>query len=93
MKETTKISFEMVKIGNDYIVCQNSIFINGRIPNWVMLGEFLFKKEDSNLPELIENIKDDKMYLVELEIWVDSDDYRHWIDFKVLKAIIIKNTY
>jgi hypothetical protein len=51
--------------------------------------EFLFKKEDSNLPELIDNMESGKMYQVELEIWVDSDDYREWIDFKVLDSGLV----
>ena len=54
-----------------------------------MLDEFLFKKENSNLSELIENMGSGKIYRVELEIWVDSDDYRHWIDFKVLDSGLV----
>lgn len=36
-----------------------------------------------------ENMESGKMYQVELEIWVDSDDYRHWIDFKVLDSGLV----
>jgi hypothetical protein len=84
MAKKTKIIFEMINLDDDYIVDPNSIFINGWILNWQMLDEFLFTKENSNLHELIENMESGKMYQVELEIWLDSDDYRHWIDFKVL---------
>lgn len=89
MAEKTKLTFEMINLDDDYIVDPNSIFINGWLPNWQMLDEFLFKKEDSNLSELIENMESGKMYQVELEIWVDSDDYRHWIDFKVLDSGLV----
>lgn len=85
----TKLIFQMGKFNDDYIVDPNSIFINGYIFNWDMLGDFLFKKEDSNLPELIENMEDSKMYEVELDTWIDSDDFRHWIDFKVVQYGII----
>lgn len=84
--QRTKLTFEMINIDDDCIVDPNSIFINGWIPNWQMLDEFLFKKEDSNLPELIESMEGSKMYQVELEIWLDSDDYRHWIVFEVLDS-------
>ena len=87
--QRTKLTFEMINLDDDYIVDPNSIFINGWLPNWQMLDEFLFKKEDSNLPELIESMESGKMYQVELEIWVDSDDYRHWIDFKVLDSGLV----
>lgn len=89
MAKRTKLTFEMINLDDDYIVDPNSIYINGWLPNWQMLDEFLFKKEDSNLPELIDNMKSGKMYQVELEIWVDSDDYRHWIDFKVLDSGLV----
>lgn len=89
MAERTKLTFQMINFDDDYIVDPNSIFINGWLPNWQMLDEFLFKKEDSNLPELIDDMKSGKMYQVELEIWVDSDDYRHWIDFKVLDSGLV----
>jgi hypothetical protein len=89
MTERTKLVFEMINLDDDYIVDPNSIFINGWLPNWQMLDEFLFKKEDSNLPELIDNMESGKMYQVELEIWVDSDDYRDWIDFKVLDSGLV----
>lgn len=89
MAQKTKLIFEMINLDDDYIVDPNSIFINGRLPNWLMLDEFLFKKENSNLPELIENMESGKIYRVELEIWVDSDDYRHWIDFEVLDSGLV----
>jgi len=89
MAERTELTFEMINLDDDYIVDPNSIFINGWLPNWQILDEFLFKKEDSNLPELIDNMESGKMYQVELEIWVDSDDYRHWIDFKVLDSGLV----
>ncbi len=84
--EKTKLIFEMINFDDDYIVDPNSIFINGYVPNWTMLDDFLFQKDDSNLPELIENMVSGEMYQVELEIWEDSDDYRSWIDFKVLDS-------
>ena len=89
MAKRTELTFEMINLDDDYVVDPNSIFINGLLPNWQMLDEFLFKKEDSNLPELIENMESGKMYQVDLEIWVDSDDYRHWIDFKVLDSGLV----
>ena len=89
MEGRTKLIFEMINLGGDYIVDPNSIFINGWLPNWQMVNEFLFKKIDSNLPELIQNMESGKMYQVELEIWLDSDDDRYWIDFKVLDSGLV----
>lgn len=89
MKENTKLNFEMINLDDDYIVDPNSIFINGWIPNWNMLDDFLFSKEESNLPELIENMESGKTYQVQLEIFIDSDDYRSWIDFKVLDSSLV----
>ena len=79
----------MINFDDDYIVDPNAIFINGVIPNWTMLEDFLFKKEDSYLPELIENMESGKTYQVELEIWEDSDDYRSWLDYKVLNSYLV----
>jgi len=31
-------------------------------------------------------MEDSKMYEVELDIWIDSDDFRSWIDFSVLQS-------
>lgn len=89
MSVKTKLIFEMINFDDDYIIDPNSIFINGWLPNWQILEEFLFKKEDSNLPEIIENIESGKMYQIELEIWEDSDDYNTWIDFKVISCNIL----
>lgn len=80
----------MIKQGEDFFVDPNSIFINGYVFNWQMLNDFLFKKEDSNLPEIVENMIDSKSYEVELEIWEDSDDFRAWIDFDILSTSFLK---
>jgi hypothetical protein len=88
-RQNTKLTFEMINFDDDYIVDPNAIFINGVIPNWTMLEDFLFKKEDSYLPELIENMESGKTYQVELEIWEDSDDYRSWLDYKVLNSYLV----
>ena len=85
----TRLLFQMGKFDEKYIVDPNSIFINGWIYNWRMLTEFLFEEKDSNLPELIENMEDSKMYEVELDIWIDSDDFRSWIDFSVLQSGVV----
>jgi hypothetical protein len=90
MKTKTKLLFQMIKQGEDFFVDPNSIFINGYVFNWQMLNDFLFKKEDSNLPEIVENMIDSKSYEVELEIWEDSDDFRAWIDFDILSTSFLK---
>lgn len=87
--EKTKLNFEMINLDNDFIIDPCSIFINGFIPNWIELEKFLFHKEDSNLPELIENIESGKTYYIELEIWEDSDDFRSWLDFKVISTELV----
>ena len=89
MARKTKIIFEMSKIDDVCIVYPNSIFINGWIPNWHMLNDFLFQKENNNLNELIQDMQEKKIYQVELEIWIDSDDFRDWIDFKVLDSGLV----
>ena len=88
-KQDTKLTFEMIKLDDDFIVDPNSIFINGWIPNWKHLEEFLFEKKDSNLSELIEDIESGKMYQVELEVWTDSDDFGSWIDYRVLDSCLV----
>jgi len=85
----TRLLFQFGKFGDSYLIDPNSIFINGWIFNWQMLNDFLFKEEESNLPELIEHMADSKMYEIELDIWQDSDDYRSWIDFSVITYSII----
>lgn len=84
--ERTKLSFEMFKMDNSCIVDPNSIFINGYLPHWTMLNDFLFEKEGSYLLEMIDDMNNSKSYFVELEILEDSDDYRFWIDYNVVKV-------
>lgn len=85
MPKKTHLIFEMY----DYIVDPNSIFINGWLPNWQMLDAFLFA-ENSDLNEITGDLNvSEKTCRVELNIWVDSDDFTNWIDFDVLSVNLV----
>lgn len=79
----------MGKFNDNYFVDPNSIYIAGWIHNWQMLSDFLFEEENSILPELIENIEENKMYEVDLDTWLDSDDDKSWIEYSINNAELI----
>lgn len=85
MKKTVLI-FKMFRILESYVVDPNSIYIGGWF-NWNLVNDFLFgEKEQSNLPELIDGMPENVPFEIELEVWEDSDDYRSWLDFKVINT-------
>ena len=70
MAERTKLIFEMINLDDDYIVDPNSIFINGWLPNWQMLDEFL-----------LNNTQDLKEYknVNDFPIWNTSEKVDKWL--------------
>lgn len=83
----TRIEFNLIKIGEDsYTIDPNSFAMDGKI-GWNYLEEFLWKETDW-YAEVWNDENNEKLdsccRQVIMEVWLDSDDYRSWIDFKVL---------
>lgn len=78
----TIIQFEIVKLSeNNFVIDPTAIYIRGWF-NHNMLNELL--TSENYLNDLGEGMEEGKTKTMTLEIWEDSDDYRSWIDYKVL---------
>lgn len=85
--KNTLITFDLIKIGNDYIVDPNSLYVSGYF-NWYMLNDFLFESKDSCLSDIAEELKITELSTeVTLEMWVDNDEFRSWIDYNIIHQI------
>lgn len=80
MKTITQ--FEIVKLSeNNFVVDPNAIYVRG-VFNLNMLNELFTDKNYLN--DLGEGMEEGKTKTMTLEIWKDSDDYRSWLDYKIL---------
>lgn len=78
----TIIQFEIVKLSeNNFVIDPKAIYVRGWF-NHNLLNELL--TSENYLNDLGEGMEEDKTKTMTLEIWEDSDDYRSWIDYKVL---------
>jgi hypothetical protein len=81
----TTIQFDIIKVDENgkifTYLSSNKIFIDGWV-NIHLLNEFL--SSDDYLSELTEDIEIRNTKTMTLEIWEDSDDYRSWLDYKII---------
>ena len=79
----TIVQFDLIKLGeNSFCVDPNEIYVKGFF-NLNMLNEFL-TDEENYLKYIREDLEEGKPKTTIVEIWEDSDDYRTWIDYKLL---------
>lgn len=78
----TIIQFQLVRFDeNEYAVIPDTLYVFGWI-NFNMLVELITS------PDYVNNIRDDieigSNKITTLEVWEDWDDYRSWLDYKLL---------
>lgn len=78
----TIVQFDLIRLGKkDYCTDPNTLYVFGFI-NFNML-EKLMTSEDY-LNDMVDNLEVGKPKTVTMEVWEDSDDYRTWLDYKML---------
>ena len=90
--KNTIIAFDLARLADtEFVLDPNSFAMNGMI-GWHYLDEFLWKETDW-YAEVWDNKKNEILDScakhVIMEIWLDSDDYRSWIDFEVINELNI----
>lgn len=78
----TIVQFDLIRLGeNDYCTDPNTLYVFGFI-NFNMLEELMTSADYLN--DMVENLEIGKPKTVTMEVWEDSDDYRTWLDYKLM---------
>ena len=78
----TIVQFDLIKLGEkDFCTDPNTLYVFGYI-NFNMLEELMTSPDYLN--DMCENIEIGKPKEITMEVWVDSDDFRTWLDYKLL---------
>lgn len=78
----TIVQFDLIRIGdNDYCTDPYSLYVFGFI-NFNMLEELMTSEHYLN--DMVENLEIGKPKTVTMQVWEDSDDYRTWLDYKLM---------
>ena len=78
----TIVQFDLIKLGeNNYVTDPASLYVFGFI-NQNMLEELMTSPDYLN--DMVEGLETGELKTVTMEVWEDSDDYRTWLDYKLL---------
>ena len=78
----TIVQFDLIRLGeNDYYTDPSTLYVFGFI-NFNMLKELMTSADYLN--DMVEKLEIEKPKTVTIEVWEDSDDYRTWLDYKLM---------
>ena len=78
----TILQFDLFRDGEDsFFTDPTCVFINGYF-NWIMVDDFLTNID--YLRYIDESLEVGQCSNVTVEIWEDCDDYRSWLDYRVV---------
>ena len=78
----TIVQFDLIRLGeNDYYTDPSTLYVFGFI-NFNMLEELMTSADYLN--DMVEKLEIEKPKNVTIEVWEDSDDYRTWLDYKLM---------
>jgi len=78
----TIVQFDLIKLGeNNYVTDPTSLYVFGFI-NQNMLEELMTSPDYLN--DMVDDLETGERKTVTMQVWEDSDDYRTWLDYKLL---------